>query len=42
MPRAKVRPTSPGRFALLTPLRQETHDLLRYAQDLLAWIIHEG
>jgi 5-methylcytosine-specific restriction endonuclease McrA len=40
--RAKVTPTSPGRFALLTPLRQETHDLLREVQDLLGHQVAPG
>ena len=39
---AKVTPTSPGRFALLAPLRQETHDLLRDVQDLLGHEIPAG
>ena len=42
MPRAKVTPTSPGRYALVTPLRQETHDLLRYVQDLLGHQVAPG
>ena len=40
--RARVTPTSPGRFALLTPLRQETHDLLREVQDLLGHQVAPG
>jgi len=40
--RAKVTPTSPGRFALLTPLRQETYDLLREVQDLLGHLVAPG
>jgi 5-methylcytosine-specific restriction endonuclease McrA len=40
--RAKVTPTSPGRYALQTPLRQETHDLLREVQDLLGHQIAPG
>jgi 5-methylcytosine-specific restriction endonuclease McrA len=40
--RAKVTPTSSGRFALLTPLRQETHDLLREVQDLLGHEVAPG
>jgi 5-methylcytosine-specific restriction endonuclease McrA len=42
MPRPKVTPTSPGRFALLAPLRQETHDLLREVQDLLGHEVGPG
>jgi hypothetical protein len=42
MPRPKVTPTSPGRFALLAPLRQETHDLLREVQDLLGHQVAPG
>jgi 5-methylcytosine-specific restriction endonuclease McrA len=42
MPRPKVTPTSRGRFALLAPLRQETHDLLREVQDLLGHQVAPG
>jgi 5-methylcytosine-specific restriction endonuclease McrA len=37
-----VTPTSPGRFALQAPLRQETHDLLREVQDLLGHQVLPG
>ena len=37
-----MTPTSPGRFALLAPLRQETHDLLRDVQDLLGHEVATG
>jgi len=42
IPYVRVTPTAPGRFALLTPLRQETHDLLRYVQDLLGHQVAPG
>ena len=40
--RPKVTPTSPGRVALLAPLRLETHDLLRDVQNLLGHAIAPG
>jgi 5-methylcytosine-specific restriction endonuclease McrA len=42
VPRPRVTPTSPGRFALQAPLRQETHDLLREVQDLLGHQVAPG
>jgi 5-methylcytosine-specific restriction endonuclease McrA len=42
VPRPRVTPTSPGRFALQAPLRQETHDLLRDVQDLLGHEVAAG
>ena len=41
-PRAKVTPLSPQRFALQVTIRQETHDKLRRAKELLAHAVPSG
>jgi 5-methylcytosine-specific restriction endonuclease McrA len=40
--RAKVAPSSPGRFTLQLTMGQATHDLLRYAQSLLGHAVPSG
>jgi hypothetical protein len=42
VPRPKVTPLSPGRFALRFTIGQETHDTLRYAQALLSHRLPSG
>jgi 5-methylcytosine-specific restriction endonuclease McrA len=41
-PRPRVAPLAPQRFALQVTLDQETHDLLRQAQDLLGHAVPAG
>ena len=41
-PRAKVAPLAPERFALQVTIDQETHDLLRRAQELLGHTVPSG
>jgi HNH endonuclease len=42
VPRAKLAPLSPGRYALQVTVDQETHQLLRYAQALLGHALPSG
>jgi 5-methylcytosine-specific restriction endonuclease McrA len=41
-PRAKLAPLSPERFALQVTLSKETHDKLRYLQELLSHAVPKG